>query len=99
MERRASRERSISGRSTGRKGPCGKAARGFRSSPVGKARRRAEKSSRTWWTSATFYSTFAELAGVQPPQGFTIDGRSFAPQLAGKKGSPREWIYVQLGKN
>ncbi len=46
-----------------------------------------------------FYSTFAELAGVKPPQGFKIDGRSFAPQLAGKKGSPRDWIYVQLGKN
>ena len=46
-----------------------------------------------------FYSTFAELAGVKPPSGFTIDGRSFTPQLEGKKGSPREWIYVQLGRN
>jgi arylsulfatase A len=26
-----------------------------------------------------------------------FDGRSFAPQLHGEKGNPREWIYVQLG--
>jgi arylsulfatase A-like enzyme len=46
-----------------------------------------------------FYSTFAELAGAKPPQGLTFDSRSFAPQIQGKKGSPREWIYVQLGAN
>lgn len=46
-----------------------------------------------------FYPTFAELAGVKPPPGFTIDGRSFAPQLEGGKGVPREWVYVQLGAN
>jgi arylsulfatase A len=42
--------------------------------------------------------TFAEVAGVKLPQGVTIDGRSFAPQLRGRKGNPREWIYVQLGR-
>jgi arylsulfatase A len=26
-----------------------------------------------------------------------FDGRSFAPQLRGEKGTPREWIFVQLG--
>ncbi|HTM48524.1 MAG TPA: sulfatase-like hydrolase/transferase [Bryobacteraceae bacterium] len=46
-----------------------------------------------------FYATFGELAGAKPPQGLTFDSRSFAPQIQGKKGSPREWIYVQLGAN
>ena len=31
------------------------------------------------------------------PAGATIDGRSFAPQLKGQKGAPREWVYVELG--
>jgi arylsulfatase A len=42
--------------------------------------------------------TFAEVAGVKLPSGVTIDGHSFAPQLRGQKGNPREWIYVQLGR-
>lgn len=42
--------------------------------------------------------TFVEVAGAKLPQGVTIDGRSFAPQLRGRKGQPREWIYVQLGR-
>ena len=29
------------------------------------------------------------------PEGVTIDGRSFAPQLKGQKGNPREWTYCQ----
>jgi arylsulfatase A len=33
------------------------------------------------------------------PTGFTFDGRSFAPQLRGQPGTPREWIFVQLGAN
>jgi len=43
--------------------------------------------------------TFADVAGAKLPEGVTIDGRSFAPQLRGKKGNPREWIFVQLGRN
>lgn len=43
------------------------------------------------------HATFLELAGVKPPAGFKLDGRSLAPQLRGEKGSPREWAYVQLG--
>jgi arylsulfatase A len=43
--------------------------------------------------------TFAEAAGAKLPEGVTIDGRSFAPQLHGQKGNPREWIFVQLGRN
>jgi len=42
--------------------------------------------------------TFAEVAGTKPPPGMTFDGRSFAGQLRGQKGSPREWIFVQLGR-
>jgi arylsulfatase A len=45
-----------------------------------------------------FLPTLAELAGARPPAGRMIDGRSFAPQLRGEKGSPREWAYVQLGE-
>ena len=43
------------------------------------------------------YTTFAEIAGVKPPEGFKTDGRSFAPQLRGEPGTPRTWAYVQLG--
>ena len=43
------------------------------------------------------HATFAELAGVKLPNGMKFDGRSFAPQLLGKPGQPREWAYVQLG--
>jgi arylsulfatase A-like enzyme len=41
--------------------------------------------------------TFAELAGAKLPENVIFDGRSFAPQLRGQKGPPREWIFVQLG--
>ena len=44
-----------------------------------------------------FYATFAEVAGAKLPEGVTFDGRSFAPQLRGEKGNPREWVYIQLG--
>ena len=37
--------------------------------------------------------TLAEIAGASRLAGVTLDGRSFAPQLRGKKGNPREWIY------
>jgi arylsulfatase A len=41
--------------------------------------------------------TLADLAGAKLPSGVKFDGRSFAPQLRGEKGNPREWIFVQLG--
>ncbi|MFA6562025.1 MAG: sulfatase-like hydrolase/transferase [Verrucomicrobiia bacterium] len=44
-----------------------------------------------------FYATFAEVAGAKMPENLTFDSRSFAPQLRGEKGKPREWTYVQLG--
>ncbi len=43
--------------------------------------------------------TFAELAGAKLPTSMVYDGRSFAPQLRGRQGNPREWIFVQLGRN
>ncbi len=42
------------------------------------------------------YATFAEIAGVKPPEGFKTDGVSIAPQLRGEPGTPRAWAYVQL---
>ncbi len=43
-----------------------------------------------------FMPTLTEVAGAEPPKGVTIDGRSFAPQLHGRPGNPREWIYIRL---
>jgi len=42
-------------------------------------------------------ATFADLAGAKRPEGVVFDGHSFAPQLRGQPGQPREWIFVQLG--
>ncbi|MDZ4405367.1 sulfatase-like hydrolase/transferase [Prosthecobacter sp.] len=39
--------------------------------------------------------TFAELGGAPLPADVIFDGRSFAPQLRGEKGSPSEWVYVE----
>lgn len=46
-----------------------------------------------------FLPTFAELGGAALPAGVTIDGHSFAPQIRGEKGTPRDWIYVELNGN
>ena len=40
-----------------------------------------------------FLPTLCEAAEVPVPRELTIDGRSFLPQLRGKKGRPREWVY------
>ncbi len=42
-----------------------------------------------------FMPTFAELAGAKLPDA-KIDGHSFASQIKGQPGTPRDWIYVQL---
>lgn len=39
--------------------------------------------------------TFADVAGASPPASPALDGRSFAPQIRGERGTPREWVYVQ----
>jgi len=43
-----------------------------------------------------FFATFTELAGAKLPEGVTLDSHSFAAQIRGEKGSPREWVYVEL---
>lgn len=45
-----------------------------------------------------FFPTLVAAAGAEPPQGVTIDGHSFLPQLKGKIGQPREWIYCQINE-
>jgi arylsulfatase A len=40
-----------------------------------------------------FFPTLAELGGARLPQDRPIDGRSFAAQLRGQQGKPRDWIY------
>jgi len=44
-----------------------------------------------------FFATFADLAGAELPKDRVIDGRSFGPQLLGKKGNPRSSVYFQIG--
>lgn len=46
---------------------------------------------------ADLHPTFCDLGGATLPVGFKYDGVTFAPQLRGEKGAPREWAYVQLG--
>jgi len=41
-----------------------------------------------------FLPTLAELASAPLPEGVTVDGRTFAPQLGGKKGAPRPWCFT-----
>jgi arylsulfatase A-like enzyme len=43
-----------------------------------------------------FFATFAEIAGADLPKGVKIDSHSFAPQIHGQKGTPRDWVYVEL---
>ncbi len=43
-----------------------------------------------------FFGTFAELAGAPLPEGVVLDSHSFAPQLLGQTGTPRDWVYVEL---
>jgi arylsulfatase A len=44
-----------------------------------------------------FLPTMAELAGAGLPEGFVYDGHSFAAQIRGQHGAPREWAFVELG--
>jgi arylsulfatase A len=41
-----------------------------------------------------FMPTLADVAGVSVPKSRNLDGRTFAPQLLGQRGAPREWIYT-----
>ncbi len=46
-----------------------------------------------------FLPTLCEAAGIDHPQGVQLDGRSFLPQLMGKEGNPRDWIYCWYSRN
>jgi arylsulfatase A len=46
-----------------------------------------------------FLPTVCEATGTKVPDEQGIDGRSFLPQLLGKPGNPREWIYVWYARN
>jgi len=46
-----------------------------------------------------FLPTLAEVAGADVPSGQPIDGQSFAPQMLGERGTPREWVFVMLGRH
>jgi arylsulfatase A-like enzyme len=43
-----------------------------------------------------FLPTIFEAAGLNFPEGYIIDGRSFYPQLKGEKGSPRDWMFFHF---
>jgi arylsulfatase A-like enzyme len=43
-----------------------------------------------------FFATFADLGGAPLNDGIVRDSHSFAPQLRGEPGTPRDWIYVEL---
>ena len=47
--------------------------------------------------SSDLLPTFAELTGAKLPTKNVLDGRSFLPQILGKKGNPKEYIYMELG--
>lgn len=41
-----------------------------------------------------FLPTMADAIGARLPHDLPLDGRSFWPQLTGRPGHPREWIYT-----
>jgi arylsulfatase A-like enzyme len=40
-----------------------------------------------------FLPTLSDIASAGLPAGVAVDGRSFAPQLRGQTGRPRDWIF------
>ncbi len=40
-----------------------------------------------------FMPTFAEAMNTKVPKEWDIDGQSFLPQIKGKKGKAREWVF------
>jgi len=47
--------------------------------------------------SSDLLPTFAAVTGAPLPTKNPLDGRSFLPQLQGKKGDPKEYIFMELG--
>ena len=48
--------------------------------------------------STDILTTFAELADGTLPENTIFDGHSFAPQLRGEPGKPRDWVFNQLAR-
>ena len=46
-----------------------------------------------------FLPTFCDVSNLSIPAVPAIDGRSFGPQLQGKEGNPRDWIYCWYSRN
>jgi len=46
-----------------------------------------------------FFPTLCEAAAVTIPSGLAMDGTSFLPQIRGKRGDPREWIYCWFSRD
>jgi arylsulfatase A len=44
-------------------------------------------------------ATLADVGGGQVPVDRPIDGRSFLPQLMGRTGTPRDWVYCWYERN
>ena len=42
-----------------------------------------------------FFPTLTEIAKAEFPKQVKIDGKSFASQIQGKKGQPRQWAYTE----
>jgi arylsulfatase A len=49
--------------------------------------------------SVDFLPTICEAGGATVPAALQIDGQSFLPQLLGRKGTPRESLYVWYARN
>ncbi len=45
------------------------------------------------------FPTFCELSGTTIPASLSIDGRSIAPQIHGRPGTPRAWVHHAFGRN
>ena len=48
--------------------------------------------------STDFLPTLVELAGGKLPSGTVLDGKSFAWQIRGEKGAPRESVFIELAR-
>ena len=46
--------------------------------------------------STDFLPTMFEAAGIEFPENYIIDGKSFYPQLLGNEGDPRDWIFFHF---
>lgn len=46
-----------------------------------------------------FLPTLADFGSAPVPSNLRLDGRSFAPQLRGEPGDPRDWVYCWYFRN